>query len=65
MTRHYCDICEKEITDTTFRCELVVVGIHGKIATVMHQESEPSISEKRYQFCRECISDKLPGFDYI
>ena len=65
-TKHYCDICEKEITDKDFRCELVVVGIHEKVIFENHQkQTQPNILEKRYQFCRKCLSDKLPGFDYI
>ncbi len=64
--RHFCDLCKEEITDTTFRCELVVVGVKEKTIFVQHQkQSEQGISEKRYQFCRKCLSDKLPGFDYI
>ena len=61
-TKHFCDLCEKEITDNSFRCELVVVGVRGK--TII-EKTPAGISEKRYQFCRKCLSDKLPGFDYI
>jgi hypothetical protein len=66
MIKHYCDICKEEIIDRDFRCELVVVGINNAIRFLNHKKTDtPQIREKRYQFCRKCLSEKLKGFDNI
>ena len=59
----FCDICNREIEDRIFRSELVVVYVKDAIFFVQHQKKEqPQIVEKHYQFCKDCLSEKLPNF---
>ncbi len=67
MIKHYCDLCQKEITDDDLRkfyCIMKVRFVKSIVGFFKHQKQiQPQIAEKDYEFCQKCLSDKLPGFD--
>lgn len=59
MIKKYCDKCKKEIDDSDFRFEGVLVEIRTLLANPANSSTQPQIVKKEIHLCKTCYRDNI------